>query len=131
MERGVVCLISALSFHGIGTQLPHETWMALERGSRTPVLAYPRLRILRFSGSAFTAGIEEHAIEGRRVRVYSAAKTVADCFKFRNHVGLDVAIEALREGWRARAFTVEDLMFAARSTRMERVMTPYVDTVLA
>jgi predicted transcriptional regulator of viral defense system len=125
----VICLLSALSFHGIGTQLPAEVWLAIERGRRPPKLANLRLRIVRFSGPAFHEGIEVHDIERQRVRVYSVAKTLADLFKTRNRVGLDVAVEALREAWRARRFTMTELDRAARACRVERVMRPYVEAV--
>ena len=127
----VICLLSALSFHGIGTQLPAEVWLAVERGSRTPSLPYPRLRVVRFSGAAFHEGIEIHEVEGQRVRVYSVAKTLADLFKARNRVGLDVALEALREAWRDRAFTMAALDRASRACRVERIMRPYVEGMVA
>jgi predicted transcriptional regulator of viral defense system len=128
---GVICLLSALSFHGIGTQLPSEVWLAIERGKTAPRLANVRLRIVRYSGAAFSAGIETHVIERQRVRVYGVAKTLADLFKARNRVGLDVAVEALREAWRDRRFTIPELDRAARACRVERVMRPYVEGVVA
>jgi predicted transcriptional regulator of viral defense system len=128
---GVICLLSALSFHAIGTQLPFEVWLAIERGSRAPKVPYPRLRIVRFSGAAFHEGIEHHEVESQRVRVYSVAKTLADLFKARNRVGLDVAIEALREAWRDRRFTMAELDRASRVCRVERVMRPYVEGIVA
>jgi predicted transcriptional regulator of viral defense system len=127
----VICLLSALSFHGIGTQLPAEVWLAIERGRRPPRLLYPRLRIVRFSGPAFHEGIEVHEIEGQRVRVYGVAKTLADLFKARHRVGIDVAVEALRDAWRERRFTMEELDRSARACRVERVMRPYVEAVSA
>ena len=128
---GVICMLSALSFHGIGTQLPAEVWLAVERGRRPPKIANLQLRVVQFSGSAFHAGIEDHEIEGQRVRVYGVAKTIADLFKARNRVGLDVAVEALREAWRDRRFTMVDLEQAARACRVERVMRPYIEGVVA
>ncbi|MGH9365623.1 MAG: type IV toxin-antitoxin system AbiEi family antitoxin domain-containing protein, partial [Thermoanaerobaculia bacterium] len=101
VPKGVVCLLSALSFHGVGTQLPHEIWMAIDRRARRPKLAWPRLRVVRFSGSSRTEGVESHRVEGQAIQVFSIAKTLADCFKYRNKIGLDVALEALREAWRA------------------------------
>jgi len=127
---GVVCLLSALSFHGIGTQLPAEVWLAVQRGRRAPRLAKLRLRVVRYSGAAFTEGIEVHRIEGQRVRVYSVAKTVADLFKARNRVGLDVAMEALREAWRERRFTLPELDRAAKACRVAQVIRPYVEGVV-
>lgn len=129
--HGVICLLSALGFHGIGTQLPSEVWVAIERRAREPRLTQPPLRVVRFSGAAFTVGIETHRIEGETVRVYSVAKTLADLFKHRSKVGLDVALEALREAWRERKFTMEALDRAARVCRVERVMRPYVEAVVS
>ncbi|MBP7586784.1 MAG: type IV toxin-antitoxin system AbiEi family antitoxin domain-containing protein [Thermoanaerobaculia bacterium] len=127
----VICLLSALSFHAIGTQLPAEVWIAIARGRREPKLPYPRLRVVRYSGAAFSEGIEIHELEARRVKVYSVAKTIADLFKARHQVGLDVAMEALREAWRARRFTMAELDRAARACRVERVMRPYVEAISA
>ena len=124
---GVICLLSALSFHGITTQIPHEVWVAIERGTWTPISSGTRLRVFRVSGESMTAGIETHSIEGVRVQVYSVSKTIADCFKFRNKVGLDVAIEALKEGWRARRFTMDELWSHAKVCRVSNVMRPYLE----
>ena len=129
VPKGVICLISALRFHEIGTQLPHEVWIAIDRRSRRPSIEYPRLRVFRFGGVALTEGIETHSIEGETVRIYSAAKTVADCFKYRNKVGLDVALEALREAWRDRRFTMAEIHSYARICRVVRVMQPYLDAI--
>jgi predicted transcriptional regulator of viral defense system len=131
VPRGVVCLLSALSYHGIGSQLPPDVWLAVERGTRAPAVGFPPLRIVRFSGAAFTAGIENHLIEGHTVRVYSVVKTLADLFKYRSRVGLEVALEALREGWHDRRFTIQELNSMARACRVERVIRPYVEGMLA
>ena len=131
VPRGLVCLLSALTFHEIGTQMPSEVWLALDRRARRPAVSYPPLRIVRFTGAALTEGVETHRIEGIEVRITSAAKTVADLFKYRNKIGLDVALEALREGWRDRRFTIEELDRAARACRVEAVMRPYVEGVLS
>jgi predicted transcriptional regulator of viral defense system len=131
VPRGVICLLSALGFHGIGTQLPAQIWIAMERRARAPAARQLPLKIVHFSGAAFTEGIESHRIEGEIVRVYSVAKTLADLFKHRNKVGLDVALEALREAWRERKFTVEALDRAARVCRVERVIRPYVEALVA
>lgn len=130
VPRAVICLFSALQFHGIGTQLPSQVWIALDRRARRPALKYPPLRIVRYTGRALTDGIESHRIEGRRVRIYSAAKTVADCFKYRNKIGLDVALEALREGWRYRRFTMDSLYRHAQVCRVHRVMRPYLEALV-
>ncbi len=129
--HGVVCLLSALRFHGIGTQLPAEVWFAIERGRTAPRVPSLQVRVVRYSGLAFSEGIELHRIERQPVRVYSVAKTIADLFKARNRVGIEVAIEALREAWRDRRFTMADLDRAARACRVERVMRPYVEGVVA
>ena len=128
--HGVICLLSALVFHGIGTQLPPEVWIAIDRRARRPALRYPPIRVIRFSGEALTSAIESHRVEGRPIRVYSVAKTLADCFKYRNKVGLDVALEALREGWSDRRFSMDELDRCARICRVERVMRPYVEALL-
>ena len=129
VPAGIVCLLTALRFHGLTTQAPAEVWIALPEKARRPQLAYPRLRVARFSGAALTEGIERHVIEGVDVRVYSAAKTVADCFKYRNKVGIDVAVEALRDfGVRYRGRATE-LAYYARICRVTRVMQPYLDAI--
>jgi len=129
VPHGVVCLLSALQFHGIGTQLPSEVWIAIDRRARRPALQYPPLRIVRSSGAALTEGVESHRIEGRTVRIYGVAKTLADCFKYRNKIGLDVGLEALREVWRARRFTMDELDRYARICRVQRVMRPYLEAL--
>lgn len=127
VPRGVVCLMSALQFHGIGTQAPHELWLALPRGSNRPRGTDLPLRFCQFSGPAYTFGVEDHTLSGGTVRVYSPAKTVADCFKYRQKYGLDVAVEALREGWRAKKLSMKDLAAAATVCRVSRVMQPYLE----
>ena len=129
--RGVICLLSALSFHDVGTQLPHEVWIALHRRTRIPALKWPRLRVVRFGGDSLTAGVERHRLEGLDIPIFGVAKTVADCFKYRNKVGLDVALEALREGWRARRFTMEEIGRFGRICRVEKVMRPYLEALVA
>lgn len=129
--QGVLCLLSALAFHEITTQSPPVVWMALPKSAWRKPLAYPRLRIVHFSGEAWTAGIKTHKRPGGEVRVYSVAKTVADCFKFRTRVGLDVALEALREGWQQKRFTLEQLDAMARVCRVQAVMRPYVEALVA
>jgi predicted transcriptional regulator of viral defense system len=129
VPHGVVCLLSALQFHGIGTQLPSAIWIAIDRRARRPALQYPPLRIVHSSGAALTEGVESHRIEGRTVRIYCVAKTLADCFKYRNKIGLDVGLEALREAWRARRFTMDELDRYARICRVQRVMRPYLEAL--
>jgi predicted transcriptional regulator of viral defense system len=129
--QGVLCLLSALAFHEITTQSPATVWLALPKSAWRKPGGYPPLRIVHFSGEAYAAGVETHKRQGGAVRVYSVAKTVADCFKFRNRIGLDVAIEALRDGWQQRRFTLEDLDRMARICRVQVVMRPYVETLVA
>ena len=129
VPRGVVCLLSALQFHGLTTQAPFEVWMAVGARAWAPHVDYPPLRIVRFSGPALTYGVEEHRIGGVPVRVYGPAKTVADCFKFRNKIGLDVALEALRDCLRRRKATMDELWRAARVCRMTNVMRPYLESL--
>lgn len=127
VPHGVVCLLSALRFHEIGTQNPFRVWMALDRRARKPRVHKPLLRVVRFSGAALSEGIERHRIEGAMVAVYNPAKTVADCFKYRNKIGLDVAIEALRDGLRGRRFTRDELWRFARICRVASVIRPYME----
>ena len=129
--QGVLCLLSALAFHEITTQSPAVVWLALPKSAWHKSEDYPPLRIVHFSGEAYTGGIETHKRAGGTVRVYSMAKTVADCFKFRNHIGLDIAIEALREGWQQQCFTLDDLDKMARVCRVQAVLRPYVVALLA
>ena len=126
---GVVALLSALRFHSLTTQNPKEIWLAVPAGGRTPKLDWPPLRVVRMSAPTFELGIETHLVEGVAVRVYSVPKTLVDCFKFRGRVGLDVALEALREGWRARRFTMDELHGFAADCRMTNVMRPYLESL--
>jgi predicted transcriptional regulator of viral defense system len=127
----IVCLISALSFHELTTQVPHEVYIAVARNQRAPRIEHPPIRCFRFSGKAFTEGVEVHSANGQTVRVYGIEKTVVDCFKFRNVVGLDVAIEALRDWERKRGRSVDKLMHYAKACRMDRVMRPYLEAIVA
>jgi len=127
VPRGVICLLSALRFHDLTTQQPFEVWIAIDPKARLPRPEGVKLRVVRFSGAALTEGVESHVIEGTTVRVYSVAKTVADCFKYRHKVGLDVAMEALREGWRKRRFTMDELWHQAEVCRVTRVIRPYLE----
>jgi predicted transcriptional regulator of viral defense system len=129
VPRGVFCLLTALRFHGLTTQAPAEVWIALPEKARRPRLDYPRLRVARFSGPALTEGIETHRLEHVDVRVYSAAKTVADCFKYRNKIGIDIAVEALRDFTRRHRGGATDLARFARICRVTRVMQPYLDSI--
>jgi len=125
----VFCLLTALRFHELTTQSPHEVWVALAESARKPRLDYPKLRVARFSPAALAAGIEQHRVEGVTIRVYSPAKTVADCFKYRNKVGIDVAVEALRDFTRQHRGGANELARHARICRVTRVMQPYLDAI--
>lgn len=129
VPHGVVCLLSALAFLSLGTQMPHAVWMAVRRGSRLPRVDWPPLEIVQFSGEAWSHGVEEHGIEGATVKITSAAKTVAGCFKFRNRVGLDVVLEALRDYLGRRSRSIDELLDAADACRVRRVMMPYVESL--
>ena len=129
LPRGIVCLLSALRFHDLTTQVPFEVWMAIDRKARRPRVDYPPLRVVRFSGEALTFGVEVREIERVPVRVYAPAKTVADCFKYRNKIGLDVALEALRDCWGRRRATMDEFWEAAKVCRVSNVMRPYMESL--
>ena len=130
IPRAVVCLISALSYHEITTQIPHEIWIAVPRASWRPVIDYPPVNVTYLSGDAYSFGVQQHDVGGVTINVYSPAKTVADCFKFRNKIGLDVAIEALREAWRSRIVSMDDLASAAKINRVANIMRPYMEAIV-
>ena len=129
VPKGVVCLLSALRFHDLTTQSPFEVWLAIGEKSRLPRFDTPSLRIVRFSGRALTYGVQEHRIEGVPVHVFSPAKTVADCFRYRNKIGLDVALEALRDCIRKRKATRDEIWDAAKRCRVANVMRPYLESL--
>jgi predicted transcriptional regulator of viral defense system len=129
VPQAVMCLISALSFHSLTTQIPHEVQIALPRRTRYPRLDHPPLRVFLMTGAAYTEGIETHSIEGVPLRVYDPAKTVVDCFKFRNKIGIDVAVEALRLARERKHVTPRALLRYARLCRVERVMRPYLEAL--
>jgi predicted transcriptional regulator of viral defense system len=127
IPRGVVCLLSALAYHDIGTQLPSVVWLAIDQRSRPLVTTDLPAKIVRFSAQSLVEGVEEHSVEGVTVRITNPAKTVADCFKFRNKVGLDIALEALRDAWRKRKVTMVELDRFAATNRVTNVMRPYLE----
>lgn len=131
IPRAVVCLSTALLFHNLGTQLPREVWLAVPRGRHIPSVAYPPIRVTRIAPALFDLGIEEHRIEGGIVSVYSITRTVVDCFRFRNKVGLDVAMEALIEARRSRRLDLNELDKVAKALRLNRVMRPYLEMLVA
>ena len=127
--QAIVCLLSALRVHDLTTQSPFEVWLAIANKARAPKMDYPPLRIVRFSGASLTEGIEEHLIDGVTVRVTNVARTVADCFKFRNKIGLDVALEALQEAWRGKRVSMDELWHYATLCRVANVMRPYMESL--
>jgi predicted transcriptional regulator of viral defense system len=129
VPEATVCLLSALAFHEITTQSPASIWIALPKGARKPALDSTSLRIVRLSGLSLTTGIENYQVDGVPVRVYSAAKTVADCFKFRNKIGLDIAIEALKDCLRQKRATINEIYGHAKICRVSNVIRPYMDAL--
>ena len=130
-STGVICLISALRFHELTTQQSSEIWLAVPHKAHPPRMDYPPLRIVRMSGEAMAQGINEIDVAGTTVRVFCVAKTVADCFKFRNKVGLDVALEALREAWQGRRVSMDELWRYSEICRVANVMRPYMESLVA
>lgn len=129
--RVVFCLLTALTLHDLTTQNPSDVWIAIGQKSHPPRMAYPRIRTMRFSPASLQVGVETRTIEGVEIQITSVAKTVADCFKFRNKVSIDVALEALREGWRYRRFTMDEIDRYARVCRVQRAMRPYLEMLVA
>lgn len=127
--QAIVCLLSALRFHELTTQSPFEVWLAIPNKARAPRIDYPPLRIVRFSGPLLAEGVEEHSIDGVPVRITSVARTVADCFKYRNKIGLDVALEALREAWKGKHVSMDELWQFAKLCRVANVMRPYLESL--
>lgn len=130
IPKGVICLISALSFHELTTQIPHQVYVALPIDAEKPRLEYPPLRIFWLSQKAYSAGIENHEVDGKPVKIYGIEKTIADCFKFRNKIGLDVALEALRDYRKREDFNIGTLLHYARIDRVERIIKPYLEVIL-
>lgn len=128
--KAVVCLISALSYHGLTTQIPHEVSVAVPREARMPSLDYPPVHAYRFSAEAFESGIEKHQIDGVTVRIYSVEKTLADSFKYRNKLGIDVVLEALKLYRGQRKLNMDKLLKYARVCRVEKVIKPYLEASL-
>ena len=130
IPEGVICLISALAFHEITTQIPRVVHVAIRRNARPPGPGYPPTQVFRFSGKAFAQGIEEHEIDGTSVRIYSVEKTLADCFKYRNRIGLDTAVEALQLYRQRKPMEFDKILEYARTCRVARVITPYLESIL-
>lgn len=127
--KGVLCLLSALAFHELTTQNPFEVWLAVPRDAHRPKIETVQTRLFRFAPNVYEAGIETHLIGGVEIKVYSAAKTVADCFYYRSTVGLDVAMEAMRDAWRVRKATMDELYHFAKVRNIKNVMLPYLNTL--
>ena len=130
IPHAVICLVSALAFHEITTQIPHHISIALPKGAESPRLDYPPLSVHRFSGAALTEGIEEQQIDGLNVKIYCPEKTLADCFKFRNKIGMDVVLEALKLYKARKIFKLNELLHYARLCRVEKIMRPYLESIL-
>ncbi|NOR54422.1 MAG: transcriptional regulator [Candidatus Aminicenantes bacterium] len=130
IPNGVICLSSALSFFDITTQIPHEVHLALPQGSEEPRLDYPPIRTFRFSRRSFSAGIEKHRMDNVIIRIYSPEKTLADCFKFRNKIGIDIAIEALRLYQERRKMKIDDIMHFASICRVANIIRPYMEAII-
>ena len=129
VPQAVFCLLTALQFHGLTTQLPRQIWIAMPRGSHPPRFDYPPIKMVQFTGEAYTAGIEEVERDGIKLRVYGVAKTVADCFKHRNKIGLDVALEALKDARARNKASVDDIWRKAQVCRVANVMRPYLESI--
>lgn len=130
VSKGVICLLSALRVHGFTTQNPFEVWIAVERRAWKPQIdGTTQVRYIRFSGAAFTSGVQVKTVDNIKVKVYSPAKTIVDCFKYRNKIGLDVALEALRDGWKEKLFTMDELWKYAKICRVGNVMRPYLESM--
>jgi predicted transcriptional regulator of viral defense system len=130
VPHAIISLLSALNYYGLTTQIPNEVWITVPRSSWKPDIDYPPLNLTYVSGAAYSFGIQKHVINGVPVKIYSPAKTVADCFKFRRKIGLDVAIEALREVWHSRKATMDELTDAAEINRVSKVMRPYLEATV-
>ena len=131
VPKGIICLLSALSFHELTTQMPHQIWIAIDRKARKPKIEYPPVRVFHFSSASFTEGVETHSIMEQRVQIYSTAKTVIDCFRWKNEVGLDVAIEAAKDYLTRRDSSPSKLMKYAQACKVEKIVRPYLEALIA
>ena len=127
--NAILCLFSALRFHEMTTQNPSRIWIAIENKDRKPNIEYPPINVIRLSGKAMTEGINIIEHKGVKIKVYCPAKTVADCFKYRNKIGIDAAIEALRDGWRKKLFTLKDLNYYSQICRVQNIIQPYIESL--
>ncbi len=129
VPKGIVCLLSALQFHKFTTQSPHQVWMAIDVKAWSPRITSPPMRLMRMSGSALDFGVKEYAVRGGKLKVYTPAKTVADCFKFRNKIGMDIALDALRESRRLKKASMDELWAGAKVCRVANIMRPYLESL--
>jgi len=129
VPKGIICLLSALSIHEMTTQFPFEVWLAIDRKGWLPKVKDLPIKTVRFSGDALAIGIDYHIIDGVKVPVYNPAKTIADCFKYRNKIGIDIAIEALKEGWKDKKFNMNDMWKYSKICRVQNVMKPYLESL--
>lgn len=130
IRGGVICLISALSFHELTTQIPHQVYVAIERGAEPPRLDFPPIRVFWFSGAVYAEGVDIQDVDGVPVRLYSPEKTIADCFKYRNKIGIDVCVEAVRMYRQHRKLNIDDLHRFAKICRVEKIIRPYLEAIL-
>lgn len=130
IPNAVICLISALSYHGLTTQIPHSVSIAIPRETHTPSLVYPPIQVHRFSGQAYLAGIEEHLIDEAKIKIYSAEKTIADCFKYRNKIGMDIVLEAIKFYRARKQFNMNEILKYARICRVDKGITPYLEAMI-
>jgi predicted transcriptional regulator of viral defense system len=131
VPKGIVCLVSALQYHGLTLQMPSTIWMAIGRTAWKPTISYPPIRFVRFSGWAITDGVERYAIQSRKVSITNPARTIVDCFRYRNKIGIDIAMEGLRDGIRQKKCTPDELWQYGKKARIWTIMRPYVETVVA
>jgi predicted transcriptional regulator of viral defense system len=131
VPKGIICLVSALQFHTLTLQMPSTVWMAIERTAWKPTISYPPIRFVRFSGWAMTDGVERYPIQSRKIPITNPARTIVDCFRYRNKIGIDIAMEGLREGVRHRKCTPDQLWQYAKKAKVWTVMRPYVEAVVA
>jgi len=129
VPQGVICLLSALAYHEITSQAPHQVWMAIEEKAWAPKIEHIQIRFVRFSETLLKEGVDTVSIQTVPVKITNPARTVADCFKYRNKIGLDVAVEALKEGWRDSRFTMDELWKYAELCRVARVIRPYIEAI--
>ena len=130
IPRGVVCLLSALAFHEITTQVPYQVWLAIGEKARKPRMTHTEVRFVRFSQQLLDEGVQVYSIQNNPVKITNPARTIIDCFKYRNKIGLDVAVEALKEGWRDGRFTMDDLWKYAKLCRVAKVIRPYIEAIV-